>query len=123
MNPTEVYGCPFKTMDATSLRNFLKQYYIKDDRINNKLSEIINIKSNYTEACTMTFNFSYFNMKETEQGYLIPKQQYTSEKVSTYPVRFSLKAMEICNLEVDQGKKDNAFKNHHPDEMLKDNNI
>lgn len=64
---------------------------------------MISNRNNYTQACSTTFNYSHFSINRDNQGREVP-QTFTKNENSTYPVRFSIKAMQITNMKIDEKK-------------------
>lgn len=79
--PTEIHGCPFKTMDQTSLQKMLEKSQIPPSRQQEILQKA---KENHLQiACTRFFEAKH-NLKENTQECIIHPNQYFEDSAVIY---------------------------------------
>jgi len=67
------------------------------------LNDVVNNRNHFMQACATTFNYSTFSIKTDDLGREV-NSTFTMDEVSTFPVRFSLKALEITDVKVNPEK-------------------
>jgi len=61
------------------------------------------------QACATTFNYSHFAIKTDDVNREVAAH-FRKDEVSTFPVRFAIKAMEVSNMKVNSKIHYNAYK-------------